>query len=75
MESFPLIKSDAGTACVIYSTRAGGKYPVHGAYNSGSNEWIATAWTSNGEHFQGRSSGLDITKAVANGEVPVEAQG
>lgn len=74
--AFPAIKSNAGTPCVIYTTGAGGKYPIHGAYNSGEAEWIATAWTIDGEHFSGRSSGIDITKAVANGEVfPQQTQG
>ena len=73
--SFPQIKSNAGTPVVIYTTCAGGRYPIHGSYHAGDNEWIATAWSFEGEHFQGRTSGLDITEAVANGALSVQAQG
>lgn len=67
---FTQVKSNKGTPIVIYSTSAGGTYPIHGAYHAGDNEWIATAWSTLGEHFQGKTSGLDITEAVANGEIP-----
>lgn len=74
--AFPLVDSNSGTKCVIYSTAAGGSYPIHGAYYAGGGEWIATAWSIDGSHFTGRSSGIDITKAVADGKVlPQQTQG
>lgn len=66
---FPVVQTDRGTTAIVYTTSAGGQYPIHGAYDAGEHGWIPVAWAIDGAHFIGRSHGLDITKAINEGQI------
>lgn len=57
---FPTLKTRNGTTAIIYSRQGGGKFPIHGAYYAGNNEWIPYAWTEEGRVITVRNSPLDI---------------
>ena len=44
----------------IYARKAGGIYPIHGAYLAGNDEWVCTAWTSAGRKFADGRCSLDL---------------
>lgn len=83
---FPTIKAKAGSLVIIYTTDAGGVYPIHGAYlsrSSDANVWIPCAWTIEGYHLsKSRPTDLDICgevgklnkKKLENAKVDTQAQ-
>lgn len=65
--AFPTIKANKGNLCIIYTTKAGGNYPIHGAYlikNGDENVWVPTFWGIDGKHSHKTGSGLDITNEL-----------
>ena len=68
------VTTDGGRQVVIYTLVAGGPYPIHGAYFAGGDEWFIAAWTKTGKFAEGRTSGLDITKAIREGKIQIQSQ-
>lgn len=68
------IKSDTGIEVIIYNSGAGGRAPIHGAYlaNQQGFKWIPWSWNEKGESFPLRVHSLDISLALASGEITVE---
>ena len=72
---FPEITSKAGHRVIIYTTNAGGDYPIHGAYwPTGVGEWIPLSWKRNGRRIdyklRSRPSDLDICHHIGpNGQI------
>lgn len=50
----------SGRRVIIYTFDAGGKSPIHGAYEAGDGEWIMCAWGTDGKLNPNKSSSLDI---------------
>ena len=52
----------AGSPVIVYTDKAGGDKPIHGAYESfeGSGVWYPCAWTAEGRIELGRQTSLDI---------------
>lgn len=44
----------------IYTTDAGGIYPVHGAFKDPDGEWALEAWTLSGLFIRGEEDDLDL---------------
>ena len=40
----------SGLSVVLYTLRAGGGHPIHGAYYNGS-DWVIAAWTAQGKMY------------------------
>lgn len=70
---FPVLKSDSGIKVCVYTTQAGGEFPIHGAYESSLGEWIITAWRADGKWKPGcASAALDLCKAIAEGSIEIQ---
>lgn len=60
--AFPTVSSNTGILCIVYTTEAGGDFPVHGAYKAGEGEWLPCQWTKEGHHIsRHRPTDLDIS--------------
>lgn len=70
---FTRIKSDAGIEVIIYNASAGGQAPIHGAYFADQKgfKWVPWSWDAKGKSFPLRVHNLDISLAVAAGEITV----
>lgn len=70
---FPEVVTDGGSKVLIYTTNAGGEWPIHGAFNSGTDEygWSVWAWRLEGRSFNREEHVLDISKAIASGEIKI----
>ena len=73
---FPTLTANEGNLVVIYTTKAGGRKSIHGAYlikEGERNAWVPAAWTAQG-YFWGpeKPSGLDITKALSEKTIQQE---
>ena len=66
--AFPVVNTDGGAKACVYTTQAGGSWPIHGAYEA-AGMWFPIAWQSNGKHCPGFSANLDICGAIGNGEI------
>jgi len=71
---FPEIVSDGGHRVIIYSTNAGGKQPIHGAWFAEfAGGWLILGWFPDGKrtHFP-QPSALDITEAIREKKLKIE---
>jgi len=70
---FPKLKSRNGTAVILYTRKAGGRFPVHGAYYAGNEEWIPHSWAADGKIISVRTNPLDIDLALRELDASDEA--
>ena len=70
---FPEIETDDGHQTIIYTTKAGGDHPIHGAiFFGGIYEWLPASWTLTGFRIRDNHiCDLSITKAIASGQVQI----
>jgi hypothetical protein len=68
---YPTTKTDTGITVRIYTTKAGGTQPIHGAYQYDGDTWMICAWFADGRKTHLGVSALDLTKAVEKKEVVI----
>lgn len=64
--AFPTGKSNAGISIIIFTSEAGGSWPILGAYFCGEC-WIPLAWRQDGKVLKDHTGGLDITNEIQQG--------
>jgi len=73
--AYPTLTARNGTTVIIYTRNAGGKFPIHGAYYAGRDEWIPLAWTINGKIITVNNSPLDIDVSLSHYDANKTAEG
>lgn len=54
-------RTRGGSECRIYTGDANGNKPVHGAYSTGTGEWIIASWNLSGRYLtNNKKTGLDL---------------